>query len=76
LICFLFQGHDDSVETFDVGSVNAMDNRAFQGGQMMVYATREFSPFCRWSHHECAPICFAHFARDQSTLCQTIENAG
>jgi len=32
LMCFLFQGRDDSVETLDIGSTNAMDHRAFQCG--------------------------------------------
>jgi hypothetical protein len=63
-MCFLFQNRNDPVETLDIGSANAPDHRAFQCGEMTLYAMREFSPFCRWSHHKCAAICFADCARD------------
>jgi hypothetical protein len=43
---------------------------------MALDTLRQFSPFCRWFHHERAPIRFANCACDQSTRCQTIENAG
>jgi hypothetical protein len=75
-MCFLFQGSDDFVEALDIGSANAMDNGAFQCRQVIANTVREFSPFCRWSHHECAAICFADGACNQSPPCQTIENAG
>jgi hypothetical protein len=39
-MCFLFQGRDDRVKTFDIGSAYAMDNGAFQCGQMMLNALR------------------------------------
>jgi hypothetical protein len=32
LMRFLFQRHDNSVETLDIGGANAMDNGAFQCG--------------------------------------------
>jgi len=73
---FLFQRPNNRVETLDIGSANAMDHGAFQCGEVTSNAVRQFSPFCRWSHHKCAAICFAHCARNQSTLCQAIENAG
>ena len=76
LMCFLFQSHHDPVETLDIGSANALDHGAFQCGEMTLNAMREFLPFCRWSHHKCAAICFAHCARDQAAPCQTIENTG
>jgi hypothetical protein len=63
-MCFLFQGRDNPVETLHIGSANAMDDRAFQFGQMTLNAVSEFSPFCRWSHYKRAAICFTHCARD------------
>jgi len=75
-MCFLFQSRDDLVETLDICSADAMDHGAFQRGEMTLNSERKFLPFCGWSHHECAAICFAHCACDQSTLCETIENAG
>jgi hypothetical protein len=73
---FLFQGRDDLVETLDVGGANALDNGAFQCGQMTMDALRQLSPFWRWCHHERAAVCFANCARDQPAPGQTIENAG
>ena len=73
---FLFQGHNDPVETIDIGSADAPDNSAFQRGQVTLNAVRKFLPFCRQSYHECAAICFAYCASDQSALCEPIENAG
>jgi hypothetical protein len=75
-MCFLFQGRDDSVETLNIGGAYAMDNGTFQCGQMTLNPVREFSPLCRWSHHECPAICFVQCSRDQTAPCQTIENAG
>jgi hypothetical protein len=75
-MCFLFQGLDDPVEAFDVGSANATDHDVFQCSEMSLNAMCELSSFCRHSHHECAAICFANFARNQSAPCQPIENTG
>jgi hypothetical protein len=72
---FLFQSCHDLVETLDIGGANAMDNGAFQCGQMTLNALRQLPSFCRQSDYECAAICFADCSRDQPAPCQSIENA-
>jgi hypothetical protein len=53
---FLFQACDDLIETPDIGGANAMDDGAFQCGQMTLDALRQLPSFCRQSDYECAAI--------------------
>ena len=71
-MCFLFQSRHTLLKPLISAALTRWINGAFQCGEMTLNAMREFSPFCRWSHHKCAAICFAHCARDQAAPCQTI----
>lgn len=72
----LFQGRDDFVKSFDVGSSHAPHDGSLQIGQMAADAPGELSALRCQHDEERAAIRFPYFARDQATVSETVENTG
>jgi hypothetical protein len=73
---FLFQSCDYFIKAFHVGAAHAINNGAFQGKQMTIDSSRQFSPLRRQPNDKSATIGCSYLACDQATLRETIENAG